>query len=356
MAAPTDVAGLIHRWRADSIAQANGSAVASWPALTGGVALDQATAASRPTLATSGIGGKPAVRFTSAGSVYLTAAITARSQPTTTIVIYRLTRATDPIMQLWDAGGQQIITLAPGYDTWAGVDLQGGTLNTNPNVLSYVADGAGSRLVINGTQVAAGNSGAGTITGTVNVGFRAGTSRGIDGDVAEILIYSGALSTADLATVHTYVQDQYGITVADYTGAAVPPASGSGASAWTFTGAGAGTRPSRGSGGSTWSFKGVGTGPAGVPIPVGSGSSTWSFTGSGVGSAAISSGANAPRYMIRQAHGGYTLIVYAIALPYFFNQGYKIVKTLGGATPAPEPVDLTARVGTAIVGTSRITA
>lgn len=53
---------MIGRARADSIAQADNSAVATWPGLVGGDAV-QATPGNRPTYKVSGVSGQPSVQF-----------------------------------------------------------------------------------------------------------------------------------------------------------------------------------------------------------------------------------------------------------------------------------------------------
>jgi hypothetical protein len=209
---------LLYRWRADSVTGvADGAAVASWPALAGSVPLAQATAGNRPTYVASGIGGKPSVRFTTSAQQWLSATITAQAQPHTIVFVHKLNRTAAPNQQLWHAGNQ-LITTPPSYDAFGGVDLQRGTVTTSPTVLTWVADTASSRIVQNGVvQGAVGSNGTAGIGTALRIGANSGGTQYADMDLSEVFVYSGAKTAADLAVTHSYVQDRYGITVADYT-------------------------------------------------------------------------------------------------------------------------------------------
>ena len=89
MAAPTDITGLVRRWRADSVTVANAAAVSSWPALTGGVALTQATAANQPSFRTGVINGQPVVRFDGTSDFMAVASAITHAQPVTVSVIMK---------------------------------------------------------------------------------------------------------------------------------------------------------------------------------------------------------------------------------------------------------------------------
>jgi hypothetical protein len=72
---PTDIASMIGWWKAESIAQANGTPVASWPASGGTLgALTQATGANQPTYNTGVVNGLPAVTFDGVNDFLATAA------------------------------------------------------------------------------------------------------------------------------------------------------------------------------------------------------------------------------------------------------------------------------------------
>lgn len=221
MADPTDVTGLLRRWRADTIAQANNSAVSSWAALTGGATLAQATGSLQPLYITSGINGHPVVRFDGVDDM-LTATITDRAQPHTWIVVAKLA-STGSLWKTAIQSGSEVWADSGGWTGYAGTGLITSTHTTNPAVVTTVINGGSSAVYIDGGLGASGAAGSLTTGTALAVGEHpnTGLSRPFDGDIAEILLYDHALTAGERATVHSYVQDRYGITVSDY----VPSAS-----------------------------------------------------------------------------------------------------------------------------------
>lgn len=228
MADPTTVTGLVYRWKASSLALSNGAAVTSWPALVGGsgATLTNGTATA-PTYQTAGIGGQPAVKFVTANTQSMgTGTITAQAQPMTVVVVHQLTRTDTTIQEIFAGNTPQIITIggATGYDCFAGNDLATGTLTTAARALTYVINGASSAIYLEGTSGTTGDAGAGTIGTSLMIGnHQTANTRWLDGSIAEILVYSQALNATDRSTVHSYIQDLYGITVSDYVPSTGPP-------------------------------------------------------------------------------------------------------------------------------------
>jgi hypothetical protein len=88
-AKPFPSTGLTGRLRADSIAQADNSAVATWPGLVGGDAT-QATSGNRPTYKISGINSKPTVQFSRASAQSLGwAGVSASTDPFSLFVVFQ---------------------------------------------------------------------------------------------------------------------------------------------------------------------------------------------------------------------------------------------------------------------------
>lgn len=214
MADPSTIPSLVNRWRADSVAQTNGTAVSSWVSLTGGVSLAQATGTAQPSYIVSGINSLPVVRFNGT-SDNMSATITARAQPHTVALVLKAAVATGTLEPI-DIGNPQILTSGTAWAQWEGTaNITGGTFNTSATVLTAVGNGASSVLYQNGASVATGNPGTAASSTVALVGSTSG-SRWFNGDIAEVLWFSSGLSAGDRATVHTYVQDRYGITVSDY--------------------------------------------------------------------------------------------------------------------------------------------
>lgn len=217
------VPGLLYRWRADSIAQADGTAVASWEAKTGGVALGQTTAANQPTYHTAGIGGKPSVRFDGVDDI-LSGAITSRAQPVTIVAVTKSDVLPVSHRQLYHLGVEMMAHENDVWTGYAGAELYGGAVTVDPAVVTIIADGGSSVIYKDGTGATPGNLGTSGLGSTAYVGGHPSLSRPWDGDVAEILVYDHVLTADERSAVHSYVQDRYGITVSDYTANATPSA------------------------------------------------------------------------------------------------------------------------------------
>jgi hypothetical protein len=84
--------------------------------------------------------------------------------------------------------------------------------------LTIVFDGASSAIYVNGTSAASGDAGTGGLgNAAITIGWHPSVGgREFSGDVYEFLIYDHALTTNERATAHSYAQDTYGVTVADY--------------------------------------------------------------------------------------------------------------------------------------------
>ena len=204
---PTEVTGLVNRWRADSIAAANGSAVASWAALTGGVALTAAGTA-QPTYITAGINGKPVVRFDGTTD-RLDATVTDRMQPVSVMVVAKLA-STAVSGMLYNAEGVELYAEGGRWIGWGGAALDGGAATTSASTIIFVANGASSAVNVNGTQVA-GNAGSTGHNAPINVGDYSQGGYRLGGDIAEIAVYSRALTASDITALRAYTVAQYGV-------------------------------------------------------------------------------------------------------------------------------------------------
>ena len=219
VASPTEVTGLIHRWVASSITGvADGAAVASWPGAVGNVDLAQGTAGNRPVFVASAINGKPAVRFD--GTDWLsTSAAQVRPQPVTYYVVFKPTD-TSGIKTIINNGAELQITPA-GYTIWSGgtdVSTGAGTVTTNPTVMQGVFwEPDYSGIYINGKYRVQANSGPNGVQADFNLGYDPYfPTWGYVGDIAEVLVYDKYVKTAERARIATYMQDTYGITMANY--------------------------------------------------------------------------------------------------------------------------------------------
>jgi hypothetical protein len=229
MADPTTVSGLTYRMRPTGLGLSNGAPVSSVPLLTGSATLTQATAGNRPTILTSGgAGGQPALRFDGVDDWMAFTIGSALSQPFTVCVVLQFS-VSNGASQILHLGNSELLIEGTAWEAYASSLLSGGTPTTAVAVVTATFNGASSTIHVNGTQVAAGAVGGGTATGTFNLGRHPAVSRPLPADVYEILVYSGAKTSGDRAEIHTWVQDTYGVTVADYTGAGGGGGGGGGA-------------------------------------------------------------------------------------------------------------------------------
>lgn len=216
--------GAVARWVADSITgKADGDQVDSWPATVGSNPLAQGSAAKRPLFRPASLNGHAAVQFDGVDDM-LSATITSTSQPLTVVMVIRPRNNTAQNQYIYGSS-PALQMFAHSTAAWAlaagGTTRTGGSVTLAPTVITVVANGASSALYDAGTvafAADAGPNGLGTLfqTGQFSTG-----GRYANGDIAEVLIYARALSTAERAAAHSYVQDTYGITVSDYVASTV---------------------------------------------------------------------------------------------------------------------------------------
>lgn len=231
---PATVPGLLRWLVADDILQADNTAVASWRDRVSGAAT-QATSGLQPTLQTGEVNGHAVVRFDGVDD-WMTTPSTALNSDLTVISVCKFTTATSgrgPV-GLDGAGGRVFIMRydIPGgvnnaafisYNSTSGTvfDNQTPYTPTNWNVITGARSANTAQVFVNGTSSAATTGTAGLVgrsgSFVIAVG-RADTfnTSYLPGDIAEILVYDHALTSGERATVHSYVQNTYAITVADY--------------------------------------------------------------------------------------------------------------------------------------------
>lgn len=259
MPAPTDVADLRIWLKADAGITSSAGSVSTWAnqASAGGSA-GQTNAAKQPVLTTSAINGLPAVTFDGVDD-WLQGSATFRGQwnaipGQTTFAVYRDTRPAGAgttalfsqllfasvanaettsrqqlavvqataatVKQAVRCGGRRI-------DTDTGTFLNGAT-DTAPRNTWTVASGTSdfgvaakvwSDGTLDGTLtpfLTTGSTPANSALGAGVASNGLGTGEWLQGDIAEILMYSRPLTDSERATVHSYLQDRYAITVSDY--------------------------------------------------------------------------------------------------------------------------------------------
>ena len=230
--APTDVPNL-HTWyRADSIAQADNTAVTSWTDSSGGgFTMSQVNALKQPTLQTAEINGLPIVRFDGTADG-LASSAPGNGVNQTVIAVARASNVTG-IRTI--RGGQLQVTCNGGIPTaysnsvnLLGASTGGSIGTTNFVILTFTFnDTTGAWAWFrNGTADGSGTNTTVSLTGTALQAISGSDSTVSQeywqGDIAEVISYTRVITAGERSNVHSYLQEKYGITVSDYVPTSVP--------------------------------------------------------------------------------------------------------------------------------------
>lgn len=223
---PSNLPNLALWLKADAITGlTDGQAVATWNDSSGnGRNATQATGSAQPLYKTNIVNGKPVVRF-DGNSDYLEGTWNLTLTAETVFVVFSYTGTA--YARAWtqsDAGNDNAVagyvpTIRDASTTsWGAV--AGGTIVATVTMAQstfgiFTATHSGSQIAnrINGGTAA-------TYNHTLNKTFtryRAGNSTGanyLQGDIAEIIVYSRALSTTERQQVEQYLAQKYAITLA----------------------------------------------------------------------------------------------------------------------------------------------
>lgn len=221
---PSSVSSLAMWEKADAITGiSNGGAVATWSDSSGnGRDLTQATAGNRPTYQTNVINGKPVVRFAAASTQYITNS-TNFTTPVTVIYVGKQTGgsngrvlssvANNWLLGYWSGGKNQAY-----FEGWVS-SVGTPATDTNWHIYSAVETGSLSTVYADGSQIYSNASGVAGPNG-ISVGCWAsgGPTECSNVDIAEVLVYSSALSSGDRANIEDYLNRKYGLnnTTATY--------------------------------------------------------------------------------------------------------------------------------------------
>lgn len=223
MATPDGISGLFGWWKADAITGlTNGATVSSWSDSSGAGRTLTATGVDT-TYETNQINTLPAVHppGTASPSNYLTATFTLAQPFTLFTVVRRDADNTLTQTPVASNGANDIafyITNTETVGAFAGAALETATGQTvdSAHIYSYVISGASSSISIDGTSAATGDPGS---TGLSGITLAAATNHFGEyfaGEIAEVILYSRALSSGERALIDSYLSDRYAITVADY--------------------------------------------------------------------------------------------------------------------------------------------
>jgi hypothetical protein len=217
---PTDIAGLTAWYKADAGTSSvvDNTAISQWDDQSGNADhATQATGAAQPTYQTNELNGEPIVRFDGTDD-FMDASGVSESQPNTIFLVAKSATGSSSRTALDGISSRQAIYQAGDTITvYAGTaESSMGTSwgTTNFHVVTLVFNGASSSGRVDGAAVtlSPANPGANALTGLRIGAFTADAARW-SGDIAEIIVYSGALSTDDQEWVEQYIFDKYGVGI-----------------------------------------------------------------------------------------------------------------------------------------------
>lgn len=218
-------ATILSQFMANSLTASDGDLIAAWAKNTGSssVSYAQATGANKPTYKTALANGLPGLRFAAAGpnmmgpsGSYNTAApcgVIAAVKPVATLN-----------QRLWDTNmgggshGRALggINSSSKWSTYAGTgDAIGATATSAFHVVAWIQNGASSYVSTDGTKGTLANAGSGGIdTMLLGADALSSPSSTFDGDLLELIVFSGDISDSDRHLLEAYLGTKYGITVA----------------------------------------------------------------------------------------------------------------------------------------------
>jgi len=218
---PLNISGLRLWFRADSLVLNDADPVGTWSDESGNATnATQATAGLKPLYKTNIINGLPVVRWDDTNDQLLTTSL-ALSQPYTIFLVQKTNSlatsnrvfATNPaaggvFLSLFDSDGTNDGKLSMN----AGISVFGGSNYVGAfHFLTGVFNGASSNGWVDGTQViTTQNAGANTIA-EVSLGCSYSGLNTLNGDIAEVLLYTSALATIDRLKVEGYLKAKYAL-------------------------------------------------------------------------------------------------------------------------------------------------
>lgn len=215
---PDTLTGLVLWLKADAITGlADGAAVASWLDSSGaGNSVSQGTSADQPTYQTSVLNGKPALHFN--GTSYFLSRTTGFpiNSDYTIAAVFRASSFTPNNVVLGGTTGEALYLQGTAMPRL----YENGTFAVAPTAMALntfaVVSGIFTDATLRGAiRVNQGVDGTGTATqhnadANIQIGAFAGANF-LNGDIAEIVVYSRALSVIERANVETYLAAKYAL-------------------------------------------------------------------------------------------------------------------------------------------------
>lgn len=209
--------------KANSLSLSDGDQVSSWNDSSGnGNNATQSNSSYKPIFKTGILNSKPVVRFTASDDHIIcpNGVFSGISTATSMFIVMKVTNTSSEKFNFTQSvdGGNRYLTHTPWNDGniyWDfGNDRLYGSWGGNSSSFYYWTYLAGSGMAIrrNGTQIHT-KSTSGTFTPgtqTFLIGGLAGT-KGMSGDIAEIIMYNRRLNLTEIGEVETYLKNKYNL-------------------------------------------------------------------------------------------------------------------------------------------------
>ncbi|MDP8930472.1 MAG: LamG domain-containing protein, partial [Actinomycetota bacterium] len=349
---PSQVAGYYAHYEADTLTEAEGVALATWPDTSGAARdLTQATAANQPVVRTNSLNGLRTIEFTP--TQFLTSATFAdNAQPNTVFIVAKpdvLPSVLATTLVAFDGVASTrrwAVYAEQATNEWRA--YAGAALNSTDVItagqwyrIAVVFEGTTSDIVVDDAPAVRGSAGTHPVT-AIRVGAHYDGTLGWDGNIAEVLVYDARVSDADIASIQQYLQDKWALGAAK-SGSAVVAGGGSPSPATLHTASAAATVA--GGGGPTAaivaaSSEGVVVAGGGTPVSAGSKQAQTGATVAGGGGPAPAGVASSLAGVV-VAGGGAPSVATQKA-------GQAATEVAGGGTPVPA-TGAAAVSGTAVV-------
>ena len=200
----------------------NGSTVSQWDDKSGNdYHVSQGTASNQPTLTSSVLNSKNVLRFD--GGDYLTNASATPVGGSTNRTIFVVFNYTGSDIRYafmlgpsaGSAGDNFGITQEIAVRVQFGNRIWSSSVGSSHSIVSIVLDGTSTTDISawqNGTSLGVSSTLSNTVNTQSSFGVGGQGASMLIGDVAEVLVYSSALSTSDRESVESYLSNKWGIT------------------------------------------------------------------------------------------------------------------------------------------------
>lgn len=208
---PDQIAGLEAWYAADSLTGLNDNdLVTTLSDLSGnGRHATQSNALKRPIYRTNIINGKPIIMGSGYTRALSTTFSSALPQPVTWFVVTRILGDGSVIDSVTSTPRQRLDRNSAIFRMHGSSNVLAGGNTTAFRYVTMHYNGSSSYLRVNGTQVATGFPGSDVLNG-VTLLNRYDQAAG-NGELAEVIIYSGNLSTTDRGDIENYLKTKYGL-------------------------------------------------------------------------------------------------------------------------------------------------